>query len=177
MNFAKFKLFFNSRDYRKMCLLYVKLYFIKFIMKPFIFIKAVFETFKFNHDYPNSWDRYVNLKEIEHNTEVKQKNKAKATSYTKLIGAISRFDICILSYSSCSNRSDITKEDYEVQYDAAKKEIQACIEELEKLDVVISDEFKSIVMSTNVDSFTNLDEYIEFHTNLHIVCDKIIVTY
>ena len=175
MNFNKLLLFFKSRNYREMFFLHVKLSIKNWIMKPFMYIKAIYETIKLNRDYPSSWDRYVKLKEIEHNTELKQKNQAKATAYTKFVGAISRFDICILSYSSSGNNAE--KDDYEIQFDAAKKDVEACIKELEKLDVVIPDELKTIIMTTNVDSHTDLDEYNDFHTNLHTICDKIKVTY
>lgn len=177
MNFNKLLLFLKSRNYREMFFLHVKLSIKNRITKPFMYIKAIYETIKLNHDYPSSWDRYVKLKEIEHNAELKQKNQAKATAYTKFVGAISRFDICILSYSSCSSRNNVLKDDYEVQFDAYKKEVEACIEELKKLDVVIPDELKTFITSTNVDSFTDLDEYNEFHINLYTICDKIKVTY
>lgn len=177
MNFNELLLFFKSHNYREMFFLHVKLSIKNWIMKPFMYIKAIYEAIKLNRDYPSRWDRYVKLKEIEHNTKLKQKNQAKATAYTKFIGAISRFDICLLSYSSCSSKSDVTKDDYKVQFDAAKKEVEACIEELENLDVVIPDELKTIVMTTNVDSYTDLDEHNDFHTNLHTICDKIKVTY
>lgn len=42
---------------------------------------------------------------------------------------------------------------------------------------MIPDELKTIVMTTNFDSYTDLDVYNEFHMNLHTICNKIEVTY
>lgn len=168
----KLHLFFKSRDYRKMCLFRI----IDWIKTPFIYIKAVCKAIKLNIDYPNNWDKYVKIKDIEHHTELGQKEKAKAIAYCNFIGAISRFDICIFSCGDEITRADQTN--LQEEFDETKQEIQNCVKELEEMDVVIPDELKTIVESTNwdSDSFTNLEECKKFSDNLHVICDKINLT-
>ncbi len=179
MKSVRLHLFFKSRDYRKVFLLYVIKSIISWVKKPFIYIKAVYDTIKLHIDFPNSWDRYVKLKEIEHSTELEQRKQAKAIAYTHFIGAIFRFDICLLSYCSYSSRNDVTKDNYETlyaQFDETREELKTYVKELEEMDVVIPYELKTIVEATNVDRFTDFDEYKNFSANLNTICDTINVT-
>lgn len=85
MSFAKLQLFFKSRNYREMFFLHVKLSIKNWIMKPFMYIKAIYRTIKLNRDYPSSWDKYVKLKEIERNIELKKKIKQKQPHIQSLL--------------------------------------------------------------------------------------------
>ncbi len=180
MKSVKLYLFFKSRDYRKMYLSYIRTSIINWFKEPFIYVKTVYDMIKLHIDYPNSWDRYVKLKEIEHNTEIEQRRQAKALAYTHFIGAIFRFDICLLSYCSYSSSNDVTKANYETlyaQFDKTREEFKTYVKELEEMDVVIPYELKTIVETTNIDRFTDLNEYKKFSANLNTICDTINVTY
>lgn len=180
MKSLRLQYFFKSRKYRNKYLLYVKACIIAWFKKPIIYIKAIHDAFKLNIDFPNRWDKYVKIKEIEHATELEQKRYSKHIAYNHFLETIVKFDICLLTYCSFTNRNDITQENYDKlssDFCQIKKEFQKYVKELDEMAVVVPEELKTIVESTNVDKFTNFDEYKIFSDNLHAISDTINVTY
>ena len=160
-----------------MCLLTVKACIIHWINIPFLCIKEVYKVIKIYFDNPNSWDRYLKFKEIEHNNKIKQERQETAILYINFIGEVFKFARCPLIYCSYSDASDVTEDEYKTlqdEFNVAKENIKNQITELEKGNTVISSEFKTIVESTNVDSFTDLNECQEFYQKLKSLLDEII---
>ena len=160
-----------------MCWLTVKTSIIHWIKTPFLYIKAVYKVIKIYIDNPNSWDRYLKLKEIEHNNKIKQERQETAILHINFIGEVFKFARCPLIYCSYSDANDITEDDYKTlqdEFNVTKENIKNQIRELEKRNVVISSEFKTIVESTDINSFTDLNEFQEFYQRLKSLLDEII---
>lgn len=180
MKFTKLRLFFKSREYRKMFFRYIKATIEYCVKEPFIYVKAIYDTIRLHIDYPNGWDRYVKIREIENKTEKEKEKQAKTIAYTNFIGAIFRFDISLLAYCSYINRDDVTDENYETLYaefNQIKDDLKKYVSELEKMGVVIPNELKAIIEDTTVDKFEDLDEYKIFSDKIHAISDTINVTY
>ena len=180
MKFTKLRLFFKSREFRKMSFRYIKATIEYCVKKPFVYIKAFYDTIKLFIDYPNSWDRYVKIEEIESENEKQKLEQDKAIAYNNLIGTIFMFDISLLAYCSYTNRDDVTGEDYEKlhsEFNQIKDNFKKYVSELEKMGVVIPNELKAIIEDTTIDKFNDFDEYKIFSDKIHAISDTINVTY
>lgn len=180
MKFTKLRLFFLSRECRKMFFRYIKATIEYCVKKPFMYVKAIYDTIRLYIDYPNRWDRYVKIKEIENKNEKEISNQAKAIAYTNFIGAIFSFKILLLAYCNYINRDDVTDENYETLYakfNQIKDDLKKYVSELEKMGVVIPNELKAIIEDTTVDKFDNFDEYKIFSDKIHAISDTINITY
>lgn len=100
----------------------------------------------------------------------KNKSKvAKKTAKGNVSGTTS------LSNNAIQNANDVTKDDYKAlqdEFNVTKENIKNQIRELEKRNIVIPSEFKTMVESTNVDSFTDLNECQEFYQKLKSLLDE-----
>ena len=180
MKFTKLRLLFKSRDFRKMFFRYIKTTIEYCVKKPFRYIKAIYDAIKIHIDYPNRWDRYVKIKEIENKNEKEKSKQAKAIAYTNFIGAIFRYDISLLAYCNYINKDDVTDENYEslyVEFNQIKDDLKKYVSELEKMGVVIPNELKDIIEDTTIDKFDDFDEYKIFSDKIHAISDTINVTY
>lgn len=174
---AKLHLFFKSRYYRRMCLLSIGTSIIHWIKTPFLCIKAVYNVIRIYIENPNSWDRYLKFKEIEHNNKIEQEREQTAILHMNLIGEIFNFSICALEHCSYSEANDVTEADYKTvqdEFNETKQNIKNLIQKLEKRNVAIPSELKATVESADISSFTNLNECQEFHQRLNSLLDEII---
>lgn len=174
---AKLQLFFTSRNYRKMCLLSIKTSILQLVKAPFLFIKAVYTVIKIYIDNPNSWDKYLSLKELENNNKIEQERLETEKLRFKFIGEVFNFVTYPLIYCIYNDANDVTDDDYKTlknKFNVAKKNIINQVIELEKRDFVIPSEFKSIIESTNVDNFADIYEYEKFLKNFESLIDKIV---
>ena len=108
---------------------------------------------------------------------MKQESQETAILHINFIGEVFKFARCPLIYCSYNDANDVTEDDYKTlqdEFNVTKENIKNQIRELEKRNVVISSEFKTIVESTNVDSFTDLNECQEFYQKLKFLLDEII---
>ena len=174
---AKLRLFFKSRYYRKMHLLTLKTSIIDWIKFPFLWIKSVYETIKICINNPNRWERYLKFKEIEHNNKLEEERLETAKLRVNFIGEITRLSICVLTYCSYNDASNVPESKYKAtqdEFNATRENVKNQIIELERRNIVIPSELKTIIESTNLDSFKTLDDCQEFYQKLKSLFDEMI---
>ncbi len=173
MEFPKLNRLVKIREYRSMYFQYVKAKIVNFVKKPIVYIKALYNAIKFEKTSPSSWERYLKLKEIENEAKVIEE---KSMTYVQFVGAISRFNISLISYYNHLERNDLTHENFQKlheEFDLFKEEATEYLNKLEEMDVPIPNELKELIKSTNFDSFKDLEEVKIFTDKIYSFCDLI----
>ena len=85
MEFPKLNRLVKTREYRSMYFQYVKAKIVKFVKKPIVYIKALYNAIKFEKTYPSSWERYIRLKEIENEAKVVEE---KSFTYIQFVATL-----------------------------------------------------------------------------------------
>lgn len=173
MEFPKLNRLVKTREYRSMYFQYVKAKIVKFVKKPIVYIKALYNAIKFEKTYPSSWERYIRLKEIENEAKVVEE---KSFTYIQFVGTISMFNISLISYCSYIERNDLSHEKFQKlheEFDSFKEKATEYLSKLEEMSVTIPNELKELIKATNFDSFKDLDEVKIFTDKIYSFCDMI----
>ena len=156
MEFSKLHKLVKVREYRSIYFQYLKAKIVNFIKKPIVCIEATYNAIKFERTSPSSWERYLKLKEIEHEAKVIEE---KSVTYVQFVGTISMFNISLISYCSYLERNDLSHEKFQKlheEFDSFKEKATGYLSKLEEMSVTIPDELKELIKETNFDSFKDL---------------------
>ena len=116
------------------------------------------------------WEECLKRKVMEDGLE----KEAKVFAYDNLIGILYMFNVALFAYCSYSNRNGVKQEDYDTlyaQFDEIKFNFKKAVNEVEEAGGVIPEELKNIVETTNVDKFTDFEEYKNFSHNIHSIVE------
>lgn len=136
------------------------------VTKPLIPIQAKWNAFKLYRDYPDRWDRYVRLKEIESETREMAKKQDIAIARSNFLGAFFRIDICWM----LAIKTERPKEEHDknaAEFQQARGDLIVAIKELERNGISISEELKSCLLKTPIDKFRTLEEWDVFTKGLN----------
>ena len=154
-------LFFKDRFYRKLWLLNLKVKITAKVTQPISFIKAVWRTIKLYKDYPNRWDRYVELKKVENETEEQRRKEQIIIARSKFIGAAFRINFCQLIEINPEHIKEQKEKNF-AEFQQSRKELQEAIEELEGYGESIPEELKFDLLETPIDRFQSIEEWEMF---------------
>ena len=154
-------LFFTDQFYRKMWLLNLKAKITAKVMLPINLIKAVWKTIKLYRDYPNRWDRYVELKKVENEAEEQRRKEQIIIARSKFIGAAFRITFCQLIAINPEHTKEQKEENF-AEFQQSRKELQEAIEELEGYGEIVPEELKSELLKTPIDTFKSIEEWEVF---------------
>lgn len=177
MLLEKLRLFLKSRDYRYMFLMSIKSKVLYVISLPYIYVKAIYETEKLYRDYPDPWERHVKIMECKRETERIEQETEKLKTTSRLLGDCTCFLIFLLNYCSYHHQDNIPKEQYEElsqKFTQVKAEIEANISQLEQLGGSVPQELKEVIKDTEINRFTDYDEFQKFSDKVNELMDLIL---
>ena len=160
----KKNLIFTNAVYRKIWFGNLKGKVKMILTKPLIPIQAVWDTFKLYRDYPDKWDRYVRLKEIENENLEMAKKENIAIARSNFAFAVFRLNICWMV--AVHIRPDEEQKNV-AEFQQARKELDESIKELERNGIHIPEELKSELLETPIDQFNNLEELDVFTERIY----------
>lgn len=174
----RIRMFFGNKDYRSMVLKYVKIKIVEIVTWPYHFIKALYQAYRLQKDYPNPWDRHVKTREIINANEARQEQTEVFKLHSKLIGAETCYIICMLaSFSYKTEGSNATIDDYAknlADFNGFKATMQSLFAEFKQHNVSIPEELESLIDTTEIDDYTTCEAIEEYATRLNGLIDSII---
>lgn len=127
-------------------------------------IQAHLKARRLVRDYPDNWDRYCKIKEIEHETEATKtlvQAKSAAIDFTGSVTRFKIFLIVLVAYQS-GEKVNSTYEEIQSGIEKSREEITSAIQNLSSFDIAISDELKNAIYETPLQELTDRDKLTIF---------------
>ena len=156
------KLFFTSRDFRKLVLLLIRNRFIEIVSYPFIWAKALWKSIELYRTTPNSWDRYVKMKEEE--AEVQDLEKQEKFMEAQM-GAAGKATLMTIIMFACLYSEDVVnydREEQEKEFKQYKEETLGFLDEMKSFGVDIPKDVIELITDCRIDMYDNRDDISNF---------------
>lgn len=160
-----FRQFVTDKEYRAVKLM-IAMCRIKYVLlKPLARIEGIVYMIKLYRDYPNSWDRYVKMKEDEERTR-------RFIEMNHLIGSITCYLMSLVSYT-CYKCGEAVETSNWQDFEKDRAEILTCIDNLKEMRVEIPDELLEAVNMTQIDDFDSIEAEEEYSRKLYGLYEQI----
>lgn len=156
------KLFFTSKDFRKLVLLTIKNRFIEIVSYPFIWIKALWKTIELYRTTPNSWDRYVKLKEEEAEVQDLEKKEKFMEAQMGAAGKATLMTIIMFACLYSEDVVDYNREEQESEFEQYKEETLGFLDEMKSFGVDIPKDVIALINDSSIDMYDKPDDISNF---------------
>lgn len=158
---TKVKMFFESKGYRHLIYTRVYLSVVLLLSIPYIWIKTLIETIQLYREYPDPWDRQVEISRRQEDQLKKELESDLNFLKSFAIFIINLMAMAMDSYLSSEDIKNYSEEDLQQSFKSFKSRMLKCVDTMNRITIIPS-ELVEKIQNIELDTFKTKEEISDF---------------